>query len=257
MQDLQRENKTTSKQEQPQYQLLTGNAGLMLDKIPNESVDVCFTSPEPPMNHYEMMSLVADMMTVNQVMKPSGSIWVELADYHNTEGDMTLIPERFLHWMVIENGWHLRSKLIWHRTDHYIKEAIPTDNTRFKRDYEYLFWFVKNNPGYYINKDCLLYNMYTNSSIIEAECRDVPEGEFGTNFPGKLVVMAMDLTLPDKGVALDPYSGTATTGIAVVNRGCKYIGIDRDEQLQYKADLRLKTCLMTPAEKSRVMLGIS
>ena len=214
------------------------------EHIQPESIDVCFTSPEPPMNHYEMMSLVGDMMQVAKFIKPTGSIWVELADYHNTNGDMTLIPERFLQWMVVENDWHLRSKLIWKRTDHYIKEAKLEDDTRFKRDWEYLFWFVKKNPGYYLNKDCLLYNYYTTSSIIEAGCRDLEPGEFGTNFPNQLIVMAMDLTLPlDNGIAIDPYSGTATTGIAVIRQGAKYIGIDNNEELQQKAETRLKNCV--------------
>lgn len=199
------------------------------------------------MNHYEMLALVGDMLQIDKVIKPTGSIWVELADYHNTAGDMTLIPERFLQWMVIENGWHLRSKLIWKRTDQQYKETKQEDDSRFKRDYEYLFWFVKQNPGYYLNKNCLLYDYYTISSVIEASCRDLEPGEFGTNFPNQLIVMAMDLTLPDdKGaIAIDPYSGTATTGIATIRHGGKYIGIDNNTELQKKAETRLKACVDT------------
>ena len=56
--------------------------------------------------------------------------------------------------------------------------------------------------------------------------------------------MAMDLTLPlDNGIAIDPYSGTATTGIAVIRQGAKYIGIDNNEELQQKAETRLKACV--------------
>jgi len=54
------------------------------------------------------------------------------------------IPERFMLGMI-ERGWILRNKIIWHKPNH-----MPTSvKDRFANSWEYLFLFVKNKKYYF------------------------------------------------------------------------------------------------------------
>ena len=74
--------------------------------------------------------------------KSTGSIWVQMGDYHNTDENMSLIPERFVTEMVIEHGWSLRSKLILPRPNDNLELNSADEMNRFRRDWQYLLWFV-------------------------------------------------------------------------------------------------------------------
>lgn len=54
-------------------------------------------------------------------------------------------------------------------------------------------------------------------------------GKHPATFPVKLVEDCIRLTNIDKGVVLDPFMGTGTTGVAAVNLGWDYIGYEIDE----------------------------
>lgn len=125
--------------------------------------------------------LVAVYDEVKRVLKPYGSCYVIIGDTYNgnkkgnTHGtgqgsvrvkhgqndqefvkkvnpkipnkSLLMIPERFAQKML-EHGWILRSKIIWHKPN-----AMPNSSkTRFTVDWEYVFMFVKNNePLWWIN----------------------------------------------------------------------------------------------------------
>lgn len=48
--------------------------------------------------------------------------------------------------------------------------------------------------------------------------------------PVKLMEYLITLITPPNGIVLDPFFGSGTTGIAAVNLGFNYIGIELDEQ---------------------------
>ena len=77
------------------FTIIEGDALKKLEDIEDESVDCVFTSPEPPYNYKEMGEL-AIMLKTPRVVKSTGSIWVQMGDYHNTDGNMSLIPGDFL-----------------------------------------------------------------------------------------------------------------------------------------------------------------
>ena len=218
------------------YKILEGNALHILQTLEPELVDTVFTSPEPPYDYKQMEELIEIALQLPRVVKPTGSIWVQLGDYHNTEGDMTLIPERFVTEMVIEHGWHLRSKLIWHRPS----DDSLEDTTRFKRDWEYLFWFVKNNPGYYFNQQ-QSYPMQKilNSSIIKCPYDEPAPEEFGSGFPQVLIQIAIGVSCPKQGMVLDPFAGTGTTGMTALQSSRSFIGIEANPMLIPKINKRL------------------
>ena len=182
-----------------------------------------------------MDRLKAIMLLAERLVKPTGSIWVQLGDYHSTEGDMALIPERFVTSMVIDYGWHLRSKLIWYRpTDD--DDEQPADPTRFTRDWEYLYWFVKQNPGYYFDKECMI----DYGSVFQCKYIKPNPHEFRSGFPEELIETAVCITCPDDGIVLDPFTGTGTTGAVALECHANFIGIEQKAELIAAIILRLE-----------------
>lgn len=218
------------------FQILEGSAYDLIPKIPDASVDCVFTSPEPPFNSYEMDSLIRILLRLYNKVKPTGSIWIELPDYHNIEGSMALIPERFLTAMVADYGWICRSKLIWHRPDYDKLE----DPTRFKRDYEMLYWFVKMCPGYYYNE---ANDLDINTSVHTFNYNPPKPNTFESGFPIELISMVLDVSCPPAGVVLDPFCGTGSTGIAALNYNMNFIGFEQKADLIPKINQRLTECL--------------
>lgn len=119
-----------------------------------------------------------------RVLKPYGSLWVNLGDSYSTQGGqnrnpdkdysqynsikltnrmigvpliksnelpskcLCLIPFRFATEMC-DRGWIIRNVIIWKKNN-----CLPSSaKDRFTVDFEYLFWFVKNSKTlYWINK---------------------------------------------------------------------------------------------------------
>lgn len=222
-------------QNKPIFKILEGNALDEIKLLSDELIDTIFTSPEPPFNSKEMNDLIQIMLELPRILKPTGSIFIQLGDYHNIEGDMTLIPERFLTTMVCDYGWHCISKLIWHRLppDFYKTTQEDKNSKRFKRDYEYVYWFVKQNPGYHLNEYYMREHTFM-SSVIPVDFNDSQPDptKFDSGFPQKLIRLALLLTTPDNGgMVLDPFCGTGATGVAALEKGHDFIGIELNPQI--------------------------
>jgi hypothetical protein len=54
------------------------------------------------------------------------------------------------------------------------------------------------------------------------------------------------LAVPEGGVVLDPFAGSASTGIAAVMEGRRFLGIERENEYVDIACARLRSCLITP-----------
>lgn len=69
--------------------------------------------------------------------------------------------------------------------------------------------------------------------------RPFPEAHFAT-YPPDLVRRCIAAGCPEGGTVLDPFSGAGTTGMAALEQGKKYIGIDLNPEY---LDLSLRTRL--------------
>lgn len=202
-------------------------------------VDMCFTSPPPPFGQMNgnnkgiigseddtntyVMNLVSIFHELQRVLKETGSLFVQMGDYHNNKGTMMATPELFVMNMILD-GWLLRSKLIWHRTENTPQEEI----NRFKRNWEYIFFFTKNSNNYYFNNKG---NKYYKSSVYSFPSR-VSEirNEFDSGFPEELVEIAINTTVPPNGIVLDVMAGTGKTGAVARRMGRNFIMIDIDDK---------------------------
>ena len=174
----------------------------IMKRFPDESIDCVITSPpywqlrdygwkgqwglEPTFNDY-LRHLWDFMDEVYRVLKPQGTVWVNLGDTYFGSGNdsgkdtrkpsqniravkagciapskanndkanglkkkcQVLIPHRFAIG-CIERGWILRNDIIWAKPN-----GVPESVTdRFSKRHEYLFLFVKQQD-YYFNLDAV------------------------------------------------------------------------------------------------------
>lgn len=125
-------------------------------------------------------ALVSVFQKVRPKLKDSGSLFINLADTYasSSKGDtrtaesysghlhqkamdatlfssrkispdvpnscLCMIPERFA-WAMIEKGWILRNKIIWHKTNP-MPESV---SNRLSKTYEFIYHFVKSKDYYY------------------------------------------------------------------------------------------------------------
>lgn len=153
----------------PRRRILAGDVLDRLADLPAGSIDCCITSPPYYMLRDYGVSgqlglentvndWVATMRTVvdgiGRVLKPSGSIWLNLGDGYSRRKQtgslpksLYLSPERLL-IALADAGWYVRNKVIWAKTS-----PMPTSIAdRLATTYDVVYLLTKQ-PTYYFNID--------------------------------------------------------------------------------------------------------
>ena len=136
-----------------------------LTNIPDNSVDMCVTSP-PYYNlrDYKNSGQIGAENTVkdfvenlckvfdeiHRILKPTGSCWVNIGDTYDKK-KLLQVPSRF-EIAMCDRGWHLRNEIIWSKPN---PQPISSKD-RFWSNHEKFFWFVKDVKKYYFNRDAIL-----------------------------------------------------------------------------------------------------
>lgn len=155
----------------PLNQILVGDARTMLDDLPADSVDCVITSPpyfrlrnygqerqiglESSVDQW-VDELLLVMRGLKRVLKPTGSLWLNLGDtFARTGSDcatpksLVLAPER-LALAMIEDGWILRNKVIWAK-----RNPMPTSvSDRLSCTWEVIYFFTRERH-YFFNLDAI------------------------------------------------------------------------------------------------------
>lgn len=253
--------------------LYRGDAVCILDSLPDASVDSIVTSPpyygqrdyrvrgqvglERHPQEY-ITRLVAVFRAARRILKPTGSLWVNLGDtYWSGKGrsggidhkqknrrflrpqdrtglrplctpkQLLLIPHRFAIAMQ-EDGWVVRNDNVWYKVN-------PTPDPAADRSaavHEYMFHFVLQRR-YYYNRNAVA--VPSNGKRKTKSLPSVWQIPTATNFkkhiavfPEALVRTPILATLPPKGVLLDPFCGSGTALGLAVAQGCgrRAVGID-------------------------------
>lgn len=141
--------------------IICGDAQLILKMFPENSIDMCITSPpffnqrmynlgdkeigrEEDYNDY-LNNLRHVFDQVKRVLKPKGTCWVNIGDKYKN-GELYLIPHNFVLEMWA-NDWKLFNEIIWHKPNVF----VGSSPRRFTQDFEYLFAFAKED-GYYFEQ---------------------------------------------------------------------------------------------------------
>ncbi|WP_035750176.1 DNA-methyltransferase [Arthrobacter sp. 35W] len=146
-----------------------GDALKTLRSLPNESIDMCLTSPPYfRLRDYDapgQLGLEESVDTwaatlrevcreVRRVLVPTGTFWLNLGDTYTTHArqgappkSLALAPERLVR-LLQDDGWILRNKIIWAKPN-----PMPTSvRDRLTATHEVIYLFAKQ-PRYFFDLD--------------------------------------------------------------------------------------------------------
>lgn len=151
------------------FALVKGDAGILLDCLPDNSIDCVITSPpywnlreyavsiqndknaigsEDTFDEY-LTKVCSIFSKVKRVLKPTGSLWLNIGDkYYNKR--LLGLPWRVAFGLQ-DQGWILRNEVIWNQS----KGSISCKD-RLRMNRESIFHFVKQHKYYYNWEDILV-----------------------------------------------------------------------------------------------------
>lgn len=156
----------------PRNRILTGDAGSILTDLLPQSIDCVITSPPYfALRDYDgqagqlgrehsVEEWVADLRSVcgglARVIKPSGSLWLNLGDTYSRRPAMgapakslLAAPERLLR-ALMRDGWTCRNKVVWAKANPLPSSAAD----RLSPTYEVLY-FLTRSAHYYFDLDAI------------------------------------------------------------------------------------------------------
>ena len=108
---------------------------------------------------------------------------------------------------------------------------IPAYNNHYLSDLEYII--LIREPGTYFSKEK---NIELYRKWFMTSCK---RGLHPAEKPVELLEKFVRLSCPKDGIVFDPFMGSGSTGIACVNVGCDFIGIEKDDNYFEVAEKRI------------------
>lgn len=261
--------------------ILVGAAAGVLPRLPAEAFRCVVTSPpywglrdygiagqiglEQTLAQY-LAGLVGVFREVRRVLRPDGTVWLNLGDGYTSGNRGWRAPDRKnparamsvrpdtpaglkpkdligVPWRLAlalqDDGWYLRSDIIWHKPN-----AMPESvKDRPTRCHEIVFMFAKSER-YYYNRVAVQEeadtgrgkrNRRTVWSINTEPCR---EAHFAT-FPPKLVEPCVLAGSAPGDYVLDPFFGSGTVGAVCQEQQRRFVGIELHPEYVRIAQRRL------------------
>lgn len=210
--------------------------------------------------------LTAIFSEVKRVLKDDGTLWLNIGDGYTSgnrgwrapdkknaaramnvrpdtpEGlkpkDLLGVPWR-LAFRLQEDGWYLRSDIIWHKPN-----AMPESvKDRPTRAHEYLFLLSKNEQYYYDRTAILERNGRNRRSVWNVNTLPLSLPHAATFPPALVRPCILASTRPGDWV-LDPFFGSGTVGLVCEEAGRNYVGIELHPEYVRLAAERLGTMLI-------------
>lgn len=152
----------------PQYH--EGDALEVLNRVEDDSVDCVVTCPPYwSLRRYgtdgiatdnieeHVAQIVAVMGQVKRVLKPCGSLWLNMGDaYHNKA--LQGLPWQVALSMIKEQGWVMRNDVVWDKQN----SSFDSSTDHLRNVHEYVFHFVKSDDFYYNDEELRLYFNHMN-----------------------------------------------------------------------------------------------
>lgn len=155
----------------PRNQLLIGDVRQRLAEIPEASIDCSITSPPYfQLRDYGINGQIGLEQTVDgwvdelrlvmgglaRVLKPTGSLWLNLGDTYSRHAkfgappkSLLLAPERLL-LALADDGWIVRNKVIWAKTNPMPHSVAD----RLSGSYDVVY-FLTREPSYFFDLDAI------------------------------------------------------------------------------------------------------
>ncbi|RME48399.1 MAG: site-specific DNA-methyltransferase [Chloroflexi bacterium] len=257
-----------------------GDAYDVLSQLPAEAYQVAVTSPpywglrdygtegqigsEENLDDY-IQNLVAVFSELRRVLKPDGTLWLNLGDCYTSGGRTWRAPDKKnparamsyraptppglkakdligVPWRVAfalqANGWYLRSEIIWHKPNAH-PESVKDRPTRA---HETLFLLSKSEKYYYnyraIMEQGANGHLRNKRTVWSIPTEPVREAHFAT-FPPALIEPCILAGSRPGDYVIDPFFGSGTTGLVAARLGRCFVGIELNPEYLEIARRRL------------------
>jgi site-specific DNA-methyltransferase (cytosine-N4-specific) len=145
-----------------------------------------------------------------------------------------------------EDGWILRSDIIWHRPS-----ASESVKDRPTHAHEYVFMFAKKQ-WYYYDRSHMLTETGANIHSVWKIGGSPFTGAHCATFPPELVEPIILTSCPEEGIVFDPFGGSGTVGVVCKQHNRHFILCDISEDIVSLALKRIEKGI-TSNDKKRLM----
>lgn len=175
-----------------------------------------------------------------RLLKPNGSLWIS-GTYHSIYA---------CGFALQEQGWHIVNDIAWFKPN-----ASPNLSCRmFTASHETLIWARKSKKAKHLFNYPQIKNGSFPDDFLKKEKKQMrsvwaiyppskEEKRFGrhpTQKPEALLTRIIAACTNTGGKVLDPFCGSGTTGVAAIELGRHFVGIDQDrDYVQKLAKLRI------------------
>ena len=244
-----------------------GDAATVMQRIEDESIDCIVTTPPywrrrsqgtegiTASSQEEFLEELKAVMTQAwRVLKPQGSLWLNLGD-DTVDGFVQCLPWRLVLDMIDRQGWRLVNEVIWNK----IKTSPQGSQDHLRKVHESMFHLVKDEDFYYNDEE--LRHIYAliirneeksrtktdkrrrttdgTQGIIPSDVWTIATQHSGTAryrvAPDMLYRLPIVATCPRNGIVLDPYCGSGTACRIAYELNRRSIGIDINAEFIRKA----------------------
>ncbi len=235
--------------------LFLGDVVEVLNQLPEESVDLIFADPPYNLSNGGFTCHAGKRVSVNKgkwdkskgveedfdfhykwmeackrVLKPNGSFWVS-GTYHSIYA---------CGFALQKQGWHFINDICWYKPN-----AAPNLSCRmFTASHETLLWARKDKKAKHtFNYDAMKNGDFPNDFIKKPgkQMRSIwaintprnGEKRYGKHPTQKSEDLLERIVLASSNegdIVLDPFCGSATTGVASLKHNRKFIGIDLEQE---------------------------
>lgn len=235
--------------------LYFGDAIETLNQLPDESVDLIFADPPYNLSNDGFTCHAGKRVSVNKgkwdksqgidsdsefhyswieacnrVLKPNGSLWIS-GTYHSIY---------VCGYALQKQGWHIINDICWYKPN-----AAPNLSCRmFTASHETLLWVKKTKEAKHtFNYEAMKFGDFPDDIIKkpEKQMRSVwaigtPKngekkyGKHPTQKPESLLDRIIIASSNEGDIILDPFCGSATTGVSALRHQRKFIGIDSEQE---------------------------
>lgn len=235
--------------------LFLGEVVEKLNLLPKESVDLIFADPPYNLSNDGFSCHAGKRVSVNKgnwdksngleqdykfhfdwieacqrVLKPNGTIWIS-GTYHSIYA---------CGFALQKQGWHILNEISWYKPN-----AAPNLACRmFAASHETLIWAKKDKKAKHTFNYKEMKNSDWGKDFLKKEAkqmrsvwaistpapREKKYGKHPTQKPEELLKRIVLATSNEKDLILDPFCGSATTGVTALNYNRAFIGIDNNKE---------------------------